>query len=163
MRRPRPVPAGRLRPTGRSPPRRRHRPSPPAVRAAAPIADRDAAPAGGAGPGRSSVPGPGGWTRPPTVARGQPRTLAAAGTGKMQTRAWVISLVVGGLENLRPPHGPCPPYPPSSEHLLSDFDAALGGGEGGFPAAEGEQRLLQRRADQRSGLRRADPPAEDPA
>src|SRR3954452_5917352 len=125
MRRPRPVPAGRLRPTGRSPPRRRHRPSPPAVRAAAPIADRDAAPAGGAGPGRSSVPGPGGWTRPPTGARGQPRTLAAARTGKMQTRAWVISLVVGGVENLRPPHGPCPPHPPSSEHLLSDFDAAL--------------------------------------
>jgi hypothetical protein len=30
-------------------------------------------------------------------------------TGKMQTRAWVISLVVDGVENLRPPHGPCPP------------------------------------------------------
>src|SRR4051794_2316480 len=44
----------------------------------------------------------------------------------MQTRAWVISLVVGGLENLRPPHGPCPTYPPSSEHHFSDFDAALG-------------------------------------
>src|SRR3954452_7593945 len=125
MRRPRPVPAGRLQPTGRSPPRRRHRPSPPAVRAAGPTADRDDDPAVGAGPGQSSAPGPDGSIRSPTVARGQPLKLAAARTGKMQARAWVISLVVGGVENLRPPHGPCPPYPPSSEHLLSDFDAAL--------------------------------------
>src|SRR3954467_9762250 len=126
MRRPCPVPAGRPRPTGRSPPRRRHRPSPPAVRAAAPTADRDDDPAVGAGPGQSSVPEPDGSSRPPAAARVQPLKLAAARTGKMQTRAWVISLVGGGLENLRPPHGPCPPYPPSSEHLLSDFDAALG-------------------------------------
>jgi hypothetical protein len=45
----------------------------------------------------------------------------------MQMRAWVISLVIDGLENLRPPHGPCPPYPPSSDHHFSDFDAALPG------------------------------------
>src|SRR3954453_15981046 len=127
MHRPRPGPAGRSRPPGRSPPRRRHRPSPPAARAGAPTAARDDAPAVGAGPGQSLEPEPDGSSRPPAAARGQPRKLAAARTGKMQTRAWVISLVVGGLENLRPPHGPCPPYPPSSEHLLSDFDAALVG------------------------------------
>src|SRR3954466_3219933 len=125
MHRPRPVPAGRSRPTGRSPPRTPRRPSPPAAPTAAPTAARDDDPAGGADRGQSSVPDPDGSPRPPAAARGQPRKLAAARTGKMQTRAWVISLVVGGLENLRPPHGPCPPYPPSSEHLLSDFDAAL--------------------------------------
>src|SRR3954465_3367443 len=38
-----------------------------------------------------------------------------------------------------------------------------GGGEGGVAAAAGEQRLLQRTADQRGRLGRADPPAQDPA
>src|SRR3954470_363913 len=38
-----------------------------------------------------------------------------------------------------------------------------GGGEGGVAAAAGEQRLFQRRADQRSRLGAADPPAQDPA
>src|SRR6059058_4826275 len=125
MRRPHPVPAGRLRPTGRSPPRRRHRPSPPAVRAAGPTADRDDDPAVGAGPGQPSAPGPDGSIRSPTMARGQPLKLAAARTGRMQARAWVISLVVGGVENLRPPHGPCPPLSAQLNPGSDDFDAAL--------------------------------------
>ena len=44
----------------------------------------------------------------------------------MQTRAWVISLVVDGVENLRPPHGPCPPSSAQLRPQLNDFDAALG-------------------------------------
>src|SRR3954447_24198833 len=99
------------------------RPSPPAARAAAPTADRDDDPdpdADGGQEPRSGL-GPDGSSRPPTVAPRRPPRPAAARTGMMQTRAWVISQVVGGVENLRPPHGPCPPSsgpcPPSSAQL----------------------------------------------
>jgi 3-oxoadipate CoA-transferase beta subunit len=38
-----------------------------------------------------------------TTSRGEPRLLERC------TYPLTLSLVVGGVENLRPPHGPCPP------------------------------------------------------
>src|SRR3954452_11114293 len=119
----RPAPAGRSPPTGRSRPTTMRRPSPPAAPAAIPIAAPDDDPADAAGPGPPSAPGPDGSTPQPITARRQPPS--AGRTGKMQTRAWVISLVVGGVENLRPPHGPCPPSSAQFSPRPNDFDATL--------------------------------------
>src|SRR3954447_16215027 len=135
----RPGPVGQSPPTARSPPRRTRRPSPPAAPAAAPTADRDDAPADTGGRGSPSAPAPDGSIRPPTAARRQPPTPAAARTGKMQTRAWVISLVVGGVENLRPPHSPCPPLSAQLNPGSDDFDAALDAGQAGGPSRSSDE------------------------
>jgi hypothetical protein len=67
-----------------------------------------------------------GWTtrsegefRPPTAAGGQPPSPAAQRTVKVQTRAWVISLVVGGVETSDHHMAPARPYPPSSAHITT--------------------------------------------
>src|SRR5437763_1688786 len=121
----RPAPAGRSPPTERWRPTTMRRPSPPAAPAAIPIAARDDDPADAAGPGPPSAPGTDGSTPRPITPRRQPPSPAARRTGKMQTRAWVISLVVGGVENLRPPHGPCPPSSAQLSPRSNDFDATL--------------------------------------
>ena len=46
----------------------------------------------------------------------------------MKSRARAFSLAVDGVENLRPPHGPCLPTSAQSGRYLADFDAALDGG-----------------------------------
>ena len=48
----------------------------------------------------------------------------------MRSRARAFSLAVDGVDNLRPPHGPCPPTYTQLTRYLTDFDAALAGQRG---------------------------------
>src|SRR5512135_755747 len=43
----------------------------------------------------------------------------------MRSRARAFSLVIDGVDNLRPPHGPCPPSTPQLSAQPHDYASAL--------------------------------------